>query len=197
MGWRRSDLVRRRSAHTAVRHRCPRNRWPLQPGPSLPEGGRKGVARPSGIACRHARRHELHRSCAGQGTGDALRLERRGRGQSYRRLLHIAALGRPLMRDGARWFRGALEPILGKASLQVSWPEAAMHGILFPGKADELPPVACRCISSGRHGLDGLCPSRKNRRRRMSQRSQERWPALSWRLCPKCSACSIVATAVR
>lgn len=119
MGRRRADLVRRRSAYSPLGHRGARNGRVVPCGPSLPCRRTHSRARSSREAARRAHRHAAHRACSGRGSDDALPLGWRRRGQSDGRLLHLAAVGRPKLRDGPRRLCGPMGSLLAGASVPV------------------------------------------------------------------------------
>lgn len=119
MGWRRADLVHRRSAYSPLGHRGARNGRVVPCGPPLPRRQSHSRARSTREAARQPHRHAAHGSCSGRGPDDALPLGWRRRGQSDGRLLHLAAIGRPKLRDGARRLCGPLGSILAGASVPV------------------------------------------------------------------------------
>lgn len=119
MGRRRADLVRRGAAHSPLGHRGARNGRVVPCGTPLPGRRTHSRARSSREAARQPHRHAANGSCSGRGPDDALPLGWRCRGQSDGRLLHLAAVGRPKLRDGARRLCGPLGSLLAGASVPV------------------------------------------------------------------------------
>lgn len=122
VGWRRSDMVRRRTSYSPIRDRCSRNEGWLPSGPSLPRSGSGRRARPSRRSARNAAGAKPHRSYIRPRTNDALSVTWWSWRNPNRGLLQVAEVGRHQLRDAARRRGGAVGQILGGSPLRLSDP---------------------------------------------------------------------------
>lgn len=118
VGRRRPYMVRRGAAHSAVRHSSARNGWVVQPRPSLPRCRSCLVPQSFGRSRWDAARLAFDWPCKGNRPNNALPIRWRGWRESYSGFLHLAEVGRPVVRDGSRWLCGAVGQVLARPSVQ-------------------------------------------------------------------------------